>query len=114
NNPMPARIEVLPFFHGSQAIPNCGAKLRLGWLTRFPNPGANWLRTGIGGRSASERPVSRTYLNPAFTVRLGFTFQVSPTYQENRVSKSPPAGRPNDGISVLKPCPLPISTNCAG
>src|ERR1700739_687313 len=51
NTPIPPRTEVLPFFHGSQANPTWGAKLRLGCDTRLPRPcpGSNALSSGNPG-----------------------------------------------------------------
>src|SRR2546425_1216784 len=49
NKPMPPRMEVLPFFAGSQAKPNCGAKLELGCFTLLPSPGNRALSPGIAG-----------------------------------------------------------------
>src|ERR1700685_1513500 len=40
NKPIPPRIEVLPFFIGSQAKPRFGPKFLLGWFTGLPSPGS--------------------------------------------------------------------------
>src|SRR5713226_3479992 len=64
NKPMPPRIEVLPFFAGSQAKPSCGAKFEFGCLTALPNPGNKALSSGIAGYWLSVRPVSRSYRSP--------------------------------------------------
>src|SRR5262245_37814657 len=101
--PAPARIEVLPSFHGSHATPACGATLFLSiGVGAVPFGRIGPTSAGLS-RSLFSGWVSTSYLAPKLIMMFGWIRQLSSAYPEIRVLRWELSGVPGMRWPFLLP-----------